>query len=135
MTRGPLDIPVIEELSRFVTARVVCRRDTVNVALYLQRYPTNAQNSAVAEVLRRQYASHLATYALRVDDWHGSQESTKRERIITELDVGYENGQPQDVANRAAQLLAAWARMIKERPLDGMEQRVAEAMAARTDQP
>lgn len=109
--------PDDQELSRFATARVVCRRDFVNVALYFEHYPSSAQNWAAAEVLRREYQARVDNYGLHVDDWHGSRESTKRERIITELGAGYEDGDTEDVAAGAAEVLSAWAQLVRDHPI------------------
>ncbi len=97
----------------------------MNVALYLEHYPSVAQNTRVAERLREHYAPHVDTYGLRVDQWLGSQGTAKRQRIITQLDTGYETGDPQQVARRAADVLSAWARLFAEHSIKGIDNAVA----------
>lgn len=117
--------PSIAEISKVATARVVCSRETVNVAIYLEHYSTSAQNWAVAELLRHTYTPHLEAYGLRIDDWHGSNQTTKRERIITQLDIGYLGGTAKDVATRAASILGGWARMVAEHPIHDIQASLA----------
>lgn len=117
--------PPVEEISKVATARVVCSRDTVNVALYVEHYPTSAQNWAVSELLRQAYTPHLEGYGLLVDDWHGSNEATKRDRIITALDIGYQTGAPKDVATQAAAILERWAKMVADHPIPDIQARIA----------
>jgi hypothetical protein len=98
---------------------VVCGRGSVNVALFIEHFPTSEENAAVAEKARLRYAPLAKEYGLRIDDWHGSSATTKRDRIITRLDTGYENGNSSEVAQKAAEILTAWVRMLTEHPLGG----------------
>lgn len=117
------------EVSRLATARVVSSANTSNVALYLERYPATRENWAVAELLRQTYEDLAAGYGVRVDDWHGSGPSVKRDRVITELPLGYANAEPATLAKQASDIIKGWSRMLTEHPLNGTEQKVA-ALAA-----
>jgi hypothetical protein len=117
------------ELAAFATARVVCARDFVNVALYIEHYPEAARNAAVADVLREHFTSHLNAYGLTVDDWHGSKEHIKRERVISVVDAGYQTGTVGEVAPAAAQVLSAWARMATDHPITGIAAAVERRLA------
>jgi hypothetical protein len=114
-------LPSQLEIAKYATVRVICSRTSVNVALYLQHYPTSAQNSAVAEVLRQHYEPLLHEYDLHVDNWHGSSATTKRERILTRIDTGYEDGVATEVADEAAAILVTWAKMLTENPIHGID--------------
>lgn len=114
------------EISKFTTARVICSREVVNVALYIEHYDTSTENAAVADVLRETYAPHLGTYGLSVDNWHGSKETIKRERVLTTIESGYETGSAKDVAERAAQVLTGWARMVVDHPATSIDSKVRE---------
>lgn len=114
-------LPSQLEVAKYATARVVCSRTTVNVAFYLEHYPTSAENSAVAEVLRQHYEPLLQKYNLHVDDWHGSSATTKRERILTRIDTGYEDGAANEVAEEASAMLVAWTRMLTEHPVHDID--------------
>lgn len=120
--------PDSQELSKYVNARVVCAREVVHVALYVEHYPTSVENWAVAELLRNEYTPLLSTYGLSIDDWHGTKETTKRERILTDLDTGYETGDSADVADGAAEILRAWGRMVAEHPIHNIHTKAAELL-------
>ena len=117
------------EVAKLATARVVCSAASTNVALYLMRYPDTAGNCAAAEVLRRTYTPLLTSYGLRGRHLHGSGPKVKRDRIITRLATGYANGDPGDVARRAADIIERWTRMLTEHPVPDLEEAVARVAA------
>lgn len=118
------------EVSHLATVRIVASGVRTNVALFLQKYPHSHENWAAAELLRRTYESLVGDYGLRVDTWHGSGPRVKRDRIITQLPVGYQGGDAADVASKAGHILVAWTRVFIEHPLTGVEAAVAEIARA-----
>jgi hypothetical protein len=121
------------EISSFATVRVIASGDRTNVAIFLQKYPHPHENWAVAELLRRTYEPLVDGYGLNVDTWHGSGPRVKRDRVITQLPVGYQGGDAADVAAKAGHLMASWTRLFVEHPLHRVEDAVEEI--ARTTDP
>lgn len=105
---------------------MVCSASFTNVALYIELYPDTARNWAVAEALRRHYEAHLHAYGLRVDDWHGSGATVRRDRVMTRLPTGYADGVLAAVAEEAGALIAGRSRTMTEHPLPGLDPAVDE---------
>lgn len=117
------------ELAKLITARVVCSAQSVNVALYCERFSDSRMNWAVTELLRRTYAPMVDNYGLRVDAWHGSGPRIKRDRVITRLPTGYADGDPATVIEQAAKVIVAWNQMFSAIPLRDVEASAAEIAA------
>lgn len=110
-------LPKSLNVCRYVNLRVVCSASYTNVAIFVEGAETADGNWASAELLKATYQSKVAAYGLTVDTCHGSSATTKRDRVIAKLGVGYSTGTPSDVANRDAQILGGWARLLQEHPL------------------
>lgn len=117
-------LPSSSEVASLLTARVVCSQNFVNVALYIEKFPEARSNWAMAELLRLTYSNLIQKYDLRVDQWHGSGVSIKRERVITQIDSGYDDREPSSVAAEAARIFQSWAHMLAEHPMTDVEDRV-----------
>ncbi len=124
-------LPGTLELSRYATLRVVCSSTHTNLAFYIEGAGSADGNWAVAELLRQTYESYISAYGLTVTTWHGSGAATKRDRIISKLETGYNEGAPDEVATHAAHAFEGWVRLLKEHPLTG----IAEHLHASDEQP
>lgn len=109
--------PAGVELGRFATIRIVIGTDFTNVALYIQSRPTAEENRAIAAVVREHAQPLAAGYGLHVDEWLGSAETTKRERIISRFEHGYFDGDAVQIAQEAIDVVSAWSRLLQEHPL------------------
>lgn len=108
------------ELGKYANIRIVIGTDFTNVALYIQSRPTAGENRAIAQVVREHALPLLGDYGLMVDEWLGSAETTKRERIITRFEQGYLDGDAQQIAHQAIGVITAWSRLLQEHPLNGI---------------
>ncbi|MFC6238046.1 hypothetical protein [Longivirga aurantiaca] len=118
--------PLGVELGKYATMRIVIGTDFTNTALYIQSRPTAEENRAIAVVVREHAEPWIAHYGLRVDEWFGSAETTKRERIITHFEHGYLDGQAAQIAKDAATVVSAWARLLAEHPLTNILEQAAQ---------
>lgn len=118
--RLPHDI----ELSRYLTLRVVCSSGRTNLALYIESESTAEGNWAVAEVMRRAYENLVGQYGITIDTWHGSGVSTKRDRIISEVGIGYDGGDAARLGDEAGRVFTAWLQLLREHPLTDVSDQV-----------
>ena len=125
--------PLGVELGKYATMRIVIGTDFTNAALYIQSRPSAEENRAIAVVVRKHAEPLIAHYGLRVDEWFGSAETTKRERIITHFEHGYLDGQEAQIAKDAATVVSAWARLLTEHPLTNILERAVQVTMDEAD--